>query len=353
MSENITSYFEEHPYIELPPFGIIFQIVILSIAIIAALSNFAILVSTVRRKDINPHIMLIISMCVSDFLFSFFTAITIILQLEYRSWTSPSINAVLGCVINNFFSMLLMHTSGLSVLLLAVERYLVILKGWYGHEKWILGWISIQWIYSLSISLVGISSTDNVKLASSLIQCQPNFSSRSGMILGLGIVFCITVIVALAIYLFCYYSIFQFYRRRNTKGDRRIISAKERKLMIRLLTITGVYSALYQPWLISMLYELITGLSCPYWFTNFYAITVHLNPACNPIIHYNLDPSIKSEVDHFFGIKRTFPNIKESEQKNTAEPHAPGDQIDAVIHNPNLRSDQLGTVKLGAIKADQ
>jgi hypothetical protein len=106
MSENITKYFEEHPYLELPPYGIVFQILVLSIALFAVLGNFAILASTVRRKDINPHLMLIISMCVSDFLMSASTAITIILQLVYGSWTTPLIGAVMNCVLNSFFQML-------------------------------------------------------------------------------------------------------------------------------------------------------------------------------------------------------------------------------------------------------
>ena len=304
--ETLDEYFQRHPTIDnLPKYGFIFQLTVLLITSFGTISNLAILLSTTTRKDINPHLVGIISLCVPDFLHNCITATILGCHLAYNSWTSPIMSAKLVCIFDTFICCLLMHASGLSLVVLAAERYVVIIKGWYQHDKIIYGWVGIQWLYSLVISIISVSFPDTVQVTVTTTHCQPNFTYHTTSNVALGITFIAAVNFAFVGICYFYYSIYHFYRtRKSAKGDNLAMSTKERKLFVRLLTITGFYVTLYTPWVIAMIYELVSGELSPYWFTYMYIITVCLNSSCNPLILYNLDSSIKFHFDQFFGLTR-------------------------------------------------
>lgn len=297
---DLTEYFKHISGIDQSPFGVAFHILMLLVASVGSIANFAVLISTLARKDITPHSTIIVSLCFADFCLCLTCLITFALHLGYQSWTIPGISAVTGCLINTFFNSLFLHTSGISFVLLAVERYVVILRGWYQHKNWVFGWITLQVSYSLVISSILVTSDDNVQLSTSVLICEPNFPHRTRLIIALGSIIIISIIVGLSAICLCYYCIYQFYKSRNTKGytSTKINDAKEKKLMIRLLIISGIYVVLYTPWLSAIIYELCTTEKPPYWLSCLFLFCILFNCAINPVLLYKLDPSIKNQFDH-------------------------------------------------------
>lgn len=339
MSRNITEYFsQEHPFnlsIEMT----LVHILGLLICVPSVLGGSAIILSTMfGNPQIYPHSMLILSVCTGDALLGLTQFITILVHLIFNGWETGLLSGILGCKIDAFFITQSLIISVSSLVLIAMERYLVICHAVQNHSQHVVATIFFQWVVALAISAVAVSDSDYVELSKTLISCSPNLTTRDSKMMAVKIFLILVVIASMLIISYCFFSIFDFYQKRMAKlrmaelesispnkptsppglspsstfkflaSKLRRMSSNERLLLFKMVTLTVTFIALLSPFTFAFIYlnffsQDVEVDTLPLWFSFTYGYCLALNSAVNPFLLYFLDPGIKCQVDFFFGMK--------------------------------------------------
>ncbi|KAJ3339470.1 hypothetical protein HDU91_001013, partial [Kappamyces sp. JEL0680] len=82
-----------------------------------------------------------------------------------------------------------------------------------------------------------------------------------------------------------------------------ILSAREKRLMLTAIVITGCFVFLWSPYLIMMVIEMVMGVPAPTGWDQFCSTLTLINSAINPFLLYAFDKRICANVNQLLGIK--------------------------------------------------
>jgi hypothetical protein len=123
------------------------------------------------------------------------------------------------------------------------------------------------------------------------------------------------------------------------------MNAKERKLFVKLLTITGVFMLCYTPYLFASFYQFILSELPPEWLDSLGGLFISSNLILNPACLYYLDPIVRSEVNTLLGIKSVA-----TSSRNVVSSSAPPSSRGVAVRAVKINSDSgkmLETVMIG------
>ena len=319
MSSDISKYFTENPTISIPDYGLVAYLLNSLVCFTGTISSIAILIPLLYYRVYSTHSMVIISLCIGDFILCFTSLIVILAHIFTNTWETILFSAVSGCMIDAGFVTAATHASGLSFWLISLERYLAICHRWYDHEKWVIGMLACQWIYSIVIGVLVGSDPKNVEIDFSLIACQPNTASRDPIMIFINVTILVLYFICIFSYFFFYFSIFLFYQKRQAsshidddrdnlvvkKGLREVyksLSFNEKRLLTKIFSITSTFLILNSPFLISIFYKTVTQELTGFYTGAFVNSSLVLNSAVNPFLLYGLDASIKQQFNQFYNL---------------------------------------------------
>ena len=160
MSNSIVAYFSDPQNRKLELTESITLSFVLIATIIGSITSFIILISSAKRSLTHPHMMLIMSLMMADFLVSFAETIFLFMQLTDGAWNTKILDPVTFCMVKSTLSTIFVNCEAFSFALIAAERYFVIVKGWYNHEKITMLSIALSWISAIGFQSVLLTNSD-------------------------------------------------------------------------------------------------------------------------------------------------------------------------------------------------
>ena len=219
-----------------------------------------------------------------------------------------------GCTIQAYTFSVAWISLGLSSSALAMDRYLLIRKGFEKSKTKTTILVGVAWFVSLFFPALFIFTNlpDSVALYANTV-CFPNFLSLDYRIYGYLYTFIIFVFLSQIIQILCYADIYYFYlnslRKRNPQPtapnpNMKSISFATPKPAIKLLkkfAVVNAHSLIFvTPLVCIFCYMLITRkeASWPFFYAGFYSYEIM--SVLNPLVMYYMDAHIRNSVDAIF-----------------------------------------------------
>ncbi|KAJ3270748.1 hypothetical protein HDV01_007440 [Terramyces sp. JEL0728] len=302
-----------------------------------AVGVLVVLFATLPRKN-SPSTMLLLSLCWADLVFCLSA---VIFDLVYGGWSSGK----LGCLLDTLLVLGGCFASVLTIFAITLERYLAVMYGKIlkFSEIWIM--IGLIWVLSFLIATFPwYTGTYGYVLALQPGRqiCTVAWWDRHPMNI-LMLTLCLLTLAASVSFIFFAYFLKYFQTQaavkvsggkpslqssttdpvpekkaikssakasaqssssQATKSE--LISApkdKEMMLLIKAIIISGTFIFCWTPYLLMIIYSLITALPAPPFWDSLISIAALLNSAVNPILLITLDSRIRSYVVELLHLK--------------------------------------------------
>ena len=221
-----------------------------SISAVSVVFGTVILVAIAKQKDKTVGMLFIASFCLGDLCYSWMQSITNVINLSYGGFALGK----MGCVANAQISVGAAFISILSLVAMNCDRYLILVHGYYMSRAVCLMTIASFWISSLIIINFPIYSGSYPYLVSLMpvnTYCMVTTFGKEPLTIFAISMCCVVVFIGIAGNFFCYFSIYQWYKKMNlmkleVRGDlsrraTRTMSSNETKLLKRAVIITGAF----------------------------------------------------------------------------------------------------------------
>ena len=315
-------------FIPMTDIHFIFACLNLSLQSVTLLFWAVLLVALVRDRHYDdPNNLLIVSFALADIVStsnSLYAVISFVLDRGYaRGFIGRSIDyqetyiipiplICIGCVWESYILTIGFCASGMSVVVIALDRYLLICHGFFTSWSKTGILLLISWFIALVVPAVLIFPTlpNSVILANGII-CYPDFTSKDPIIGGLlkmGISFLCLAVVIVG---FCYGNVFLQYqsllRRKEGGGEmshkeNTALSPKSKLLLKKLVLITANFIATFTPFVITSFFMMANNAEIDE-SAELVVITIfEIGLLVNPILIYLLDAKMKRSVNEMLGI---------------------------------------------------
>ena len=220
--------------------------------------------------------------------------------------------------------------SGLSVVVIAMDRYLLMCHGYFASWSKTGILLLICWFIGLVFPAFVIFPTlpNSIMLANGFV-CFPNFTSKDSLIHGLLLMALLMILLTKLIVVFCYGNVFYKYNsillRKQKRNDKAVLALPEqsKKLLYRLCFLTGNYFFTFIP--ISVTFAVMMGSKAE--INDNAALIVitifEIGLLLNPILIYLLDAKMKLSVNEMFDFKPKTGVDKRLDQIKLKETPAP------------------------------
>jgi hypothetical protein len=209
MSSNIVEYFANKENGFLDTQDITIHSITLLVSVIGAFASAIILISTAKKSGMSPHMLLIVTLMITDFLATSIGSIFFAVVIGFGGWRTPLVDSVSFCTRNTAVTVLMIEVEAFSCALIAAERYLLIICGWKNHENHTKLAILANWCMALVFQPLYLISLKNIEISTSLISCLPNFTGKSAFLLFMNGVIIVILSMFISDIAYCYHSIFK------------------------------------------------------------------------------------------------------------------------------------------------
>lgn len=215
----------------------------------------------------------------------------------------------LGCIWDSYFITVGFCASGLSVVIIALDRYLLMCHGYFTSWSKTGILLLICWFISLVVPALLIFPTlpDSIIFANEVI-CYPNFASKDPLINGMLLPGILIIIVAIGIMVFCYANVFYTYNsillRKHKKLAKKdaTLSDKSKKLLYKLCILTANFLITFVPLVVNFGIMMTTHRDIPNLAGQLIVLVFEIGLLLNPILIYSLDATMKVSVNEMFGV---------------------------------------------------
>ena len=205
----------------------------------------------------------------------------------------------------------------MSVVVIALDRYLLMCHGYFTTWSKTCGLLLICWFFALILPslVILILPPDGILLANGAI-CHPNFTSRDPIISGLLGMSLSLILLALAIVVFCYANVFLKYqsmlRRKECGGEMNqaehaALSPKSAKLLKKLFLITANFLLTFAPFATSFFVMMATKAELDDHSAIVVIMIYLIGLLMNPILIYLLDAKMQRSVNDLLCINKIIP----------------------------------------------
>lgn len=252
----------------------------------------------------DPNYLLAISLIMSDLLHSASAMYAASATLQHGVFN----RGVSGCFVETFVIIVSFAGSGMSFVLMSVDRYLQLCHGY--DKSWSMTFMLqlVLWVIaivfpSLALFTSGLDMGDSMMLAGNGLFCLPNFATGNTSLrvwLTMGV---IMILLAFVVIVYCYSSIFLMYiskKRRGKKPTRSILDKNSRKLLFKFALITSSFYFFFTPCLALFIYILATGKDVSWQILYTFALFYQFCPLCNPLLQYFMDARLRMSMNDIF-----------------------------------------------------
>lgn len=377
--------------------SIAFITLLFPVSVLGLLGWTIILLAIFRDKLFaDPDNLLIISFGVADFLLLCYTLAASIQQFVYGRFAM----GYMGCVIETFVITVAFCSSGMHVVIISLDRYLLMCHGFHKNWSKTLILLCISWGVSLVFPSLAMFSNlpDFVLLVNGLV-CIPNFVSRQEVTRGWLIFALVLIYIAFSTIIFCYCAVYIKYTRLKMKIFERQnqlpeseppeavvessqydgqslkppqkglqvssslrrprkrtpekpqlppeLSSLALKLLFKFLTICGTFFICFLPLTIVFIYMIAFGSVPNEWIYFIVAKFFECTPLANALLLYNLDAKMKRSVNEMLfgdaqiprlGLKRYTSSIPSGRGSAVANTEADGFKAAPHSHRKNMFS---------------
>ena len=236
-------------------------------------------------------------------------------------------NHFLGCVWETYFIAVGYSASGMSVVVIALDRYLLMCHGYFASWSKIGILVLICWFTALVFPAIVIFPTlpDSIMLANGVL-CHANFSSQSPIIKGQLLAALLIILSSWLTPLCSYASVFYKFNLILQRKEKRLantftLSGKSKKLLFKLGILTANSFLAFTPMLVYFFAMMISERDAPFPAFAFILSAFELGLFINPILIYQLDAKMKNSVNEMLGLVK---------KKKTGPPIASPKKIDQV-----------------------
>jgi hypothetical protein len=257
----------------------------------------------------DPNYLLVISLGMSDLLHAGSALYISISTLVYSSYNRGAIS----CFIETFLVIVSFAGSGLSVVMMSLDRYLQLCHGFEKSWRLTMGLQFVIWCValvfpSLALFTSGLSLPDTMMLSAGLY-CLPNFATgnvvyRTWLCIGLSLIFGAFFLVA-----FCYFNIFSMYvakKRGKNRAWKLKMDPMSKKLLFKFAMITGSYFVFFAPLASVFIVMVATGRDASWQSIYTLALFYQLCPLTNPLLLYFLDARLYHSVNDLLHLKMSW-----------------------------------------------
>ena len=199
------------------------------------------------------------------------------------------------CFVETFIIIVSFAGSGMSFVLMSVDRYLQLCHGF--EKSWSMTFMLqlVLWTIaivfpSLALFTSGLDMGDSMMLAGNGLFCLPNFATRNTSLrvwLTMGVTM---ILLAFVVIVYCYSSIFLMYisKKRRGKKATAALDKNSRKLLFKSALITLCYYFFFTPCLGLFIYILATEKDVSWQILYTFALFYQFCPLCNPLTLWTL-----------------------------------------------------------------
>jgi hypothetical protein len=265
-------------------------------------ANVLTFIANVRQPG-TESTRLLLTMTAGDILFGITALVFVTSAVENGGYAL----GIIGCVVNATLLMITASVSVVTLALVALERYLSVVKGVHMTERMVIRWIAGVWIYSFFIATLPFllrSEMQSIRLEETNMSCLIKWYARDVPTL---IISSISVFVMLSAnngILFCYTNVyFTFVKVLGQRRQMVDFIKKERKIFKMCLAMTGSFTLLWTPVFAGIIYEFISGNPIHPLYSHIAGSLGCLAPTMNPFLLYYFDNRIRTNVKEFLGGK--------------------------------------------------
>ena len=249
------------------------------------------------------------------------------LQVRYNNISTLISIKFLGCILEAYFISVGFCASGLSVVVIALDRYLLMCHGYFASWSKTGILVLICWFIALVFPALVIFPTlpDSIILANGLL-CHPNYTSQSSITKGILLTVVLSITFAVLILIFSYASVFYKYnsillRKQKRQAKALTLSEKSQKLLFKLCILTANTLISFIPLLVYFIAMMISQADAPEPAFLFILFIFEIGLFLNPILIYLLDAKMKLSVDEMFGFvkKKTVSAAKKNDRVDHVE----------------------------------
>ena len=234
------------------------SIVFLIIISLTGIFGLVVILSASTYYSHSPHGMLILSLCLSSLVVCLNTGIASVRNLAIGGLMSGQAGLD-KCKTEGFIALSCIGTDMITLVLVAAERYYVIIKGASNHSKPTILAISLSWIYSIGYASSTLISGENFRIITGRATCCPNCDIPTMFPLCLFATATNFLTISAASYF--YLQLYLFYRNSNKTREIDNSEEKERKLFRKFTVIIISFSILCLPFVTLFTIEALTGSS--------------------------------------------------------------------------------------------
>ncbi|KAJ3320561.1 hypothetical protein HDV06_005184 [Boothiomyces sp. JEL0866] len=302
-----------------------------------------VLMATVPKKN-NASTLLLISLCCADLMFCVTTVVFGSKDLSSGGWSTGHT----GCILNSCLILGACFASVFCIIAITLERYKAVMHGKLLSNSDARLWICAIWISSILISTFPLyTGSDEYALAlhPGKVICAVAWWDRSPLTIIMITLSMVTLAVSVSFIVYAYVMIVvkfvstqaAFHSSENKSdiksaaADRKSVSKgqstvkgsastsahaskvnsekpeknsrdKEKILLIKSILISGTFIVCWTPYLMMIIYSLITGTPAPSAWDSIACIFAVTNSAVNPLLLVALDSRIQSYVFEMLGI---------------------------------------------------
>ncbi|KAJ3318892.1 hypothetical protein HDV06_006944 [Boothiomyces sp. JEL0866] len=262
---------------------------------VGCIGSLLVIISSLRQ-NINASMLLLLSLTCADFMYSAHVWVNTIQVLYHHQYAFGKT----GCTISHVIAMISAMTSGCSLVLITVERYLAIFYKQYLTVEKSCMWLIILWILGFLVALVPVFTgnlDDALALSPSKMYCSFAYTNHDPKVL-LGVILALSILgVNVQILTAGYYQIVSFYIQQNnqTKSKKKL-SDREKQLIKKAVVICLTYIFCWTPLALVIVYEEVTLKVVDPNLDAFCGLMTVMNGALNPYLLIIMDGRIKQNV---------------------------------------------------------
>jgi G protein-coupled receptor 161 len=279
------------------------------------IATFIVLVANLGKPN-SDSAALLMSLIAADFIFCV-TVFTVLISAVVHGGYALG---VLGCFLNYFAITLSTSASVVTLGVIAIERYLTIVKGKPLTTSVLQRLILGIWIYSIcytSLPFVSQTEYESIRLEEPCWSCLikwygKDWGSLLLSILALSVFASVNIVI-----LFSYTNVYKTFVLLAQKKNKQDYIRKERKLFMMCLVLTGSFTLFWFPSVVNILYEFISGKPFPSDWAVISTVMGSFSSVANPFILIRFDNRIRGNVYGFLGID--IGRSKEGKEPSPAE----------------------------------
>jgi hypothetical protein len=255
-------------------------------------------------KPNSDSAVLLMSLIAADFLFCVTVFTVLVAAVAHGGYAL----GVLGCYVNYFAITLSTSVSVVTLGVIAIERYLTVVRGVQVTSSLLRRVILGIWMYSLcytSLPFITQTEYESIRLEEPCWSCLIKWYGRDWGSLLLSVlalsVFTSVNIVILFSYTQVYHTFVLLAQRKN-KQD---YIQKERKLFVMCMVLTVSFTLFWLPSVVNILYEFVSRKPFPSDFAVISTVMGSFSSVANPFILIRFDNRIRGNVYRFLGLEMT------------------------------------------------